>query len=195
MTAQLAIWVVEFGVPAVLVLMTLESCGLPLPSEVIMPAGGLLVAAGHAPLVMVILAGALGNVLGSLAAYWLAAWFGTGILLGAGRWAGIRPRHLAIANGWFLRHGMAAVLAGRVLPVVRGYISFPAGLARVDLPRFCILTFAGALPWCAALTWLGYTVGTHSAGIIHTLDIWVAAAAAAVLATVALWLVLRARSR
>jgi membrane protein DedA with SNARE-associated domain len=98
---------------------------------------------------------------GSLIAYGLAARFGEPLLLGPGRYIGIRRHHLELADGWFQRWGLWAVFFGRVLPVVRTYISFPAGLARVDLLRFSILTFAGALPWCAALTLAGYLLGKN----------------------------------
>lgn len=142
-----------------LVLMAVESCGIPFPSEVIMPSAGLLAATGHLNLAEAILAGAVGNLAGSLVAYGLAARFGEPLLLGPGRYIGISPHHLELADGWFQHWGLWAVLIGRVLPVVRTYISFPAGLARVQLAPFSILTFVGALPWCAALALVGYTLG------------------------------------
>src|SRR5438445_578480 len=112
-----------------------ERCGLPLPSEVIMPTAGLLAATGHMQggLIAAILAGALANLVGSLVAYVLAARFGEPLLLGPGRYVGIRRHHLEMADGWFRRWGLLAVFIGRVLPVIRTYISFPAGLARIDL--------------------------------------------------------------
>lgn len=159
MTATLTHLVETYGVWAVLVLMAVESCGIPFPSEVIMPTAGLLAATGHLNLEEAILAGAVGNLIGSLVAYGLAARFGKPLLLGPGRYIGISPHHLELADGWFQRWGLWAVLIGRVLPVVRTYISFPAGLARVKLGPFSILTFVGALPWCAALALVGYTLG------------------------------------
>jgi membrane protein DedA with SNARE-associated domain len=151
--------VATYGLAAVFVLMVAESCGFPFPSEVIMPTGGLLAATGHMNLVAAIVVGAAANLVGSLIAYGLAARFGEPILLGPGRYIGIRPHHLEMADGWFQRYGLAAVFIGRVLPVVRTYISFPAGLAGVDLTRFSALTFVGALPWCAALAITGYELG------------------------------------
>ena len=159
MTATLTHLVETYGIGAVLVLMAVESCGIPFPSEIIMPSAGLLAATGHLNLAEAILAGAVGNLAGSLVAYALAARFGEPLLLGPGRYVGISPHHLEIADGWFQRWGLWAVLIGRVLPVVRTYISFPAGLARVRLGAFSILTFVGALPWCAALALVGYTLG------------------------------------
>ncbi|MBO0687467.1 MAG: DedA family protein [Candidatus Dormibacteraeota bacterium] len=161
MTATLSHLIASYGLLAVLVLMAVESCGLPFPSEVIMPAAGVLVATGHLNFVAVVLAGAVGNLLGSLVAYGLAARFGTPLLLGPGRWVGFSPHHLEMANGWFGRYGLLAVFVGRVLPVIRTYISFPAGLARLRLGPFAALTLIGALPWCAALTAVGYVLGAN----------------------------------
>lgn len=161
MTAAVSNFIGAYGLLAVFVLMVGESCGLALPSEVIMPTSGLLAATGHMNLVAAIVAGAAANLVGSLIAYVLAARFGEPLLLGPGRYLGIRRHHLEIADGWFKRWGLLAVLIGRVLPVVRTYISFPAGLARVDLARFSILTFVGALPWCAALAIVGYELGKN----------------------------------
>jgi membrane protein DedA with SNARE-associated domain len=161
LTAAVSNFIGAYGLVAVFVLMVGESCGLPFPSEVIMPTSGLLAATGHMNLVAAIIAGAAANLVGSLIAYGLAARFGEPLLLGPGRYVGIRRHHLEIADGWFKRWGLLAVLIGRVLPVVRTYISFPAGLARVDLARFSSLTFVGALPWCAALALVGYELGKN----------------------------------
>jgi membrane protein DedA with SNARE-associated domain len=161
LTAALSNFIAGYGLLAVFVLMVGESCGLPFPSEVIMPTAGLLAAGGHMNLVAAIIAGAAANLVGSLIAYGLAARFGEPLLLGPGRYVGIRRHHLELADGWFQRWGLLAVLIGRVLPVVRTYISFPAGLARIELVRFSLLTFVGALPWCAALALVGYALGKN----------------------------------
>lgn len=161
MTATLSNLVATYGLVAVFVLMVAESCGFPFPSEVIMPTSGLLAAGGHMNLIAAILVGAAANLVGSLIAYAVAARFGEPLLLGPGRYIGIRPHHLEMADRWFQRYGMAAVLVGRVLPVIRTYISFPAGLARIAPAPFSALTFAGALPWCAALAVAGYELGRN----------------------------------
>lgn len=161
MTAAVSNFIAMYGLAAVFLLMVIESCGIPFPSEVIMPTAGLLAATGHMNLVAAIVAGAAANLVGSLIAYGLAARFGKPLLLGPGRYVGIRRHHLELAEGWFQRWGLLAVLIGRVLPAVRTYISFPAGLARVDLLRFSVLTFVGALPWCAALALVGYGLGRN----------------------------------
>ena len=161
MSQTLTTFIDNHGILAVLVLMAAESCGVPFPSEVIMPFAGYVAAAGHLSIVGAILAGAAGNLLGSLLAYWLAAQFGTALLLGPGRYIGIRRSHIELADRWFQRHGLAAVLIGRVIPVVRTYVSFPAGLAHVEPLRFSLLTFFGALPWSAGLAAAGYAVGAN----------------------------------
>ena len=182
MTASVSHFIAAYGLVAVFVLMTFESCGVPFPSEVVMPTAGVLAATGHMNLWAAILAGAIANLTGSLIAYGLAARFGEPLLLGPGRYIGIRRHHLEIADGWFRRWGLWAVFFGRVLPVIRTYISFPAGLARVDLPRFSILTFVGALPWCAALALAGYVLGQNYdrvSGPVQTVAIVIALLVAA----------------
>ena len=182
-------WVTTGGIALVFVLMAAESCGIPFPSEVIMPFAGFLAAQGHLSLPGAIVAGALGNVVGSLIAYTLAARFGRPLLLGPGRRVGISPAHLDLADHWFERHGLTAVLVGRVLPVIRTYISFPAGLAHVDPARFTLLTFAGALPWCAALAAGGYAVGANWNRISGPIELVAIVIAVVALAGVVAWLV------
>ncbi|HET9781825.1 MAG TPA: DedA family protein [Candidatus Dormibacteraeota bacterium] len=189
MTAAFTNFIASYGLVAVFVLMVCESCGLPFPSEVIMPTAGLLAATANVQggLAAVIVVGAFANLVGSLIAYGLAARFGEPLLLGPGRYLGIRRHHLELADGWFRRWGLLAVLIGRVLPVVRTYISFPAGLARVDLPKFSILTFVGALPWCAALALAGYLLGENYQRISGVVEKVAIVVALLVVAVVVAW--------
>jgi len=189
LTAAVSNFVASYGLFAVFVLMVGESCGFPFPSEVVMPTAGLLAATGHMNLVAAIIAGATANLVGSLIAYGLAARFGEPLLLGPGRYIGIRRHHLDMADGWFRRWGLLAVFVGRVLPVIRTYISFPAGLARIDLLRFSILTFGGALPWCAALALVGYTLGRNYDRISGPLEKGAIAIALLVVIAVVVWYV------
>lgn len=161
MTAAVSNLVGTYGLFAVFFFMVGESCGFPFPSEVIMPTAGILAATGRMNLVAAIVAGALANLVGSWIAYGVAASWGEPLLLGPGKYIGIRRHHLKLADRWFKRWGMVAVFVGRILPVVRTYISFPAGLARIEFIRFSVLTFVGALPWCAALTLLGFYLGKN----------------------------------
>ena len=189
MTATVSNFIAAYGLVAVFVLMVVESCGVPFPSEVIMPTAGLLAAAGHMNLVAAVVVGAAANLAGSLIAYGLAARFGEPLLFGPGRYIGIRRHHVELADGWFRRWGLLAVLAGRCLPVIRTYISFPAGLARVDLVRFSVLTFVGALPWCAALAYAGYVLGRNYDRISGPLEKAAIVIALAVAAAVVAWYV------
>ncbi len=189
MTAVVSNFIASSGLVAVFALMVGESCGFPFPSEVIMPTAGLLAATGHMNLILAIIAGAVANLVGSLIAYGVAARFGEPLLLGPGRYIGIRRHHLEIADGWFRRWGLLAVLVGRVLPVIRTYISFPAGLARIDLLRFSILTFVGALPWCAALAIVGYVLGRNYDRISGPLEKGAIAIAVLVVLAVIAWYV------
>jgi membrane protein DedA with SNARE-associated domain len=193
LTTTLSNLVATYGLAAVFLLMVAESCGFPFPSEVIMPTAGLLAATGHMNLVAAIFAGAGANLVGSLIAYGVAARFGERVLLGPGRYIGIRRHHLELADGWFQRYGLVAVLVGRVLPVVRTYISFPAGLARVELIRFSVLTFVGALPWCAALAVVGYALGKNYDRISGPVEKGALVIAALVVVVVVIWYV-RGRS-
>lgn len=186
--------IATYGLIAVVVLMAAESCGIPLPSEVIMPAAGVLAAAGHLDLVLAVVFGAVGNLCGSLLAYWLAARLGRPTLLGPGRRLGISGGRLELSERRFLRYGAAAIFLGRLLPVVRTYMSFPAGLARVRLTAFAGLTLAGALPWCAALALAGYFLGEGYGRISGPIE-KVAIVCAALLAVLLVAWFLRGRRR
>jgi membrane protein DedA with SNARE-associated domain len=154
-------WVTGGGIAAVLVLMAVNSCGIPIPSEVIMPVAGLFAATGKLSLAGVIIAGVVGNVIGATVAYTLARRFGRPLLLGPGRRVGISPSHLDLADRWFARYGLPTVFFGRMLPVVCTYISFPAGLARVRPVPFVLLTLGGAAVWCTGLALAGYEIGAN----------------------------------
>lgn len=149
------------GVLAVFLLMTAESALIPIPSEVIMPFAGALAGLGKMNLIEAILAGTLGNVLGSYIAWIIGRTGGRAIVVRLGRYVRIKEEDLHKAEVWFAKRGEAAVLIGRVLPVVRTFISLPAGVAEMKPLRFGIFTFLGALPWCAALAAIGYALGAN----------------------------------
>ncbi len=151
--------------PGVVFLMAIESAAIPFPSEIIMPlAGWILVkdrGLGEQWLLLAAFYGALGNTIGSLVAYYAGAWGGRPLLLRYGRYVLVTPRELDMADRWFQRHGELAVLVSRVLPVVRTFISVPAGVARMRVWRFTALTFVGSFPWSLGLAWGGYLLGEH----------------------------------
>ncbi|HWG65098.1 MAG TPA: DedA family protein [Streptosporangiaceae bacterium] len=163
-------FIATYGYLAIFVLMVAESACIPIPSELIMTFGGALaagaVAGTHLNLVGVIVAGVLGNVVGSYIAYAVGRWGGEPALHRWGRIIHVTDHDLDRANRWFDRYGNRAVLIGRVLPVVRTFISLPAGIARMDAVRFGIYTTIGVIPWTIALAWAGYAVGKNWNSIV-----------------------------
>jgi membrane protein DedA with SNARE-associated domain len=147
------------GYAGVVLLMAIESACIPLPSEVIMPFSGYLVYTGRFNLWLVAIAGAVGCVLGSLVAYWVGLRGGRPLIEKYGRYVLISHHDLDIADRWFAKYGEIIVFASRLLPVIRTFIAFPAGVARMNLKRFVIYTFAGSLPWCFALAYVGQKLG------------------------------------
>ena len=151
----------NLGYLGVVVLMAIESACIPLPSELIMPFAGYLVFKGQLTLWGVAFAGALGCVLGSLVAYYVGLWGGRPLVRRYGRYLLISHHDLDLADRWFARHGDITILIGRLLPVVRTFIAFPAGVARMPMAKFLIYTFVGSLIWCWALAWVGQSLGEH----------------------------------
>jgi membrane protein DedA with SNARE-associated domain len=149
------------GYGGIVLLMAVESACIPLPSEIIMPFSGYLVSRGELQLWAVALAGAVGCVLGSLIAYYLGAWGGRPLAARYGRYVLISGRDLELADHWFAHHGDITVLIGRLLPVVRTFIAFPAGVARMAMGKFLVYTFLGSLLWCWCLAWVGMRLGEH----------------------------------
>ena len=148
-----------FGYYGIFIAMALESACIPLPSEVTMPFSGFVVSEGKLTLWGITLAGALGNLFGSIIAYYVGLKGGRPFLEVYGRYILISKKDLNTADKWFLKHGERAVLIGRVLPGIRTYISLPAGIAMMDFKKFVFYTFAGSLPWCFVLGYLGVLLG------------------------------------
>ncbi len=160
MTAWLISLVGTWGLLAIFVTMTAESAGLPISSEIVVPLGGALASQGKLNLVLVIAVASLANLTGSLIAFWLTRRYGERIVLSRlGRRLGLSRGHLRLANRFFERFGLWAVFIGRLLPIVRTYISFPAGVSKIGYVRFVLATLAGAIPWNFALAYAGYKLG------------------------------------
>jgi membrane protein DedA with SNARE-associated domain len=151
----------EYGLFAVFTLMLLESTGVPIPSEAISPFAGYLVSQGKMELFSAVTAGILGNLAGSWIAYFIGFFGGRELWLRYGRYLGVRAHHLAVAEKWFDKYGEFTVFISRCLPVVRTFISFPAGTARMNFARFSFYTLLGCVPWVFALTYLGYLLGEN----------------------------------
>ena len=161
--AAVGVWcagvIAALGYPGIVMLMALESACLPLPSELVMPFAGYLVSTGQFTLAGAATAGAIGCNLGSIVGYELGRHGGRPLVARYGKYLLIGTDDLARAERFFGKHGSWAVLVGRLLPVVRTYIAFPAGVARMPLGRFHLFTFLGSWPWCYALAWIGLKLG------------------------------------
>jgi len=147
------------GYSGIVLLMAIESACIPLPSEIIMPFSGYLVSTGQMNLWLVGLAGAVGCVLGSLVAYWVGSNGGRPLIEKYGRYVLVSSHDLDLADRWFANYGEIIVFVSRLLPAIRTFIAFPAGVARMNLKRFVIYTFAGSLPWCLGLAYVGQKLG------------------------------------
>ncbi len=183
------------GYGGVVLLMGLESACIPLPSEVIMPFAGYLVSTGRFSLQAVAIAGAIGCLLGSYVAYFVGATGGRQAFERYGRFVLISPHELEVADHFFDRWGSVTVFAARLLPVIRTFIAFPAGLSRMGLWRFSIYTLLGSYPWCLALAFAGMKLGEHwrnLAPYFHRFDNVVAVL---LLVAVAVFLYARLRGR
>jgi membrane protein DedA with SNARE-associated domain len=158
-------FITSYGILAVFVLMLAESACIPVPSELIMLLGGALaagaVAGAHPNLALIIVAGVLGNVAGSYVAWAAGRYWGQAAVRRWGPRVGIREHDIDRATGWFGRHGPAAVFFGRLVPVVRTFISLPAGFAAMPAARFGVYTTLGCIPWTAGLGIAGYYLGSN----------------------------------
>jgi membrane protein DedA with SNARE-associated domain len=147
------------GYGGVAALMGIESACIPLPSEIIMPFAGYVVYLGHFNLYLAATAGAIGCNLGSAVAYWIGAKGGRPLVERYGRWVLVSQRDLERVTSFFDRYGSITVLLARLMPIVRTFIAFPAGIAKMSQVRFHIYTFVGSWPWCFALAYAGMKLG------------------------------------
>jgi membrane protein DedA with SNARE-associated domain len=151
------------GYVGIAALMGIESACIPLPSEIIMPFAGFLVypanPLGHFNLFWVATAGAIGCNLGSVVAYWIGAKGGRPLVERYGKWVLMNNHDLDRMTAFFEKYGSITVLVGRLLPVVRTFIAFPAGIAKMPQRRFHVYTFMGSWPWCYCLAYVGMKLG------------------------------------
>jgi membrane protein DedA with SNARE-associated domain len=190
----LATWIISvissMGYGGIVLLMAIESACIPLPSEIIMPFSGFLVFKGEMTLFYVALAGAIGCMVGSIPAYYLGALGGRPLVEKYGKWLLISHHDLELADRWFTQHGEITIFIGRLLPVVRTFIAFPAGVARMNMGKFMIYTFTGSYIWCWVLAYAGMKAGQNWEGLrvyFHDFHYVIAAA----FAVFAVWYVRR----
>ena len=183
---QIIIQVIDFsGYLGIILLMLISSCGIPLPSEIIMAFSGFLVADGEMNFWPVALMGVLGSLLGSWLAYYIGLKGGRPFIEKYGKFVLISKHDLNLADKWFVQYGQLIVFVGRLLPIIRTYISFPAGIAKMNFKKFSLYTFLGVLPWCVLFAWLGVKMGAHWEVIrekMHDFDLIIGAAIITVIA-------------
>jgi membrane protein DedA with SNARE-associated domain len=172
-----AIYLIQtFGYWGVFIAMTLESACIPFPSEITMPFAGFVVWQGTTNMTIlgITLVATVANLFGSLIAYFVGSIGGRPLLEKYGKYILITHSKLDLADKWFEKYGYEAVLISRLLPIIRTFISLPAGIAHMDIKKFVIYTFLGSLPWCFALGYLGFLLGPQWELIrnyFHILDI------------------------
>lgn len=158
-------WVTDFiialGYWGLAIGMAIESANVPLPSELILPFGGYLVSTGRLNFWGAVMAGTIGGTLGSVASYYLGLRGGRPLLMKYGRYIGISRSKLATADRWFANYGEATVFFTRLMPIVRTFISLPAGLTGMNFKKFVIYTFLGSLPWSVLLVYVGVKLGEN----------------------------------
>ncbi|PJA87121.1 MAG: alkaline phosphatase [Candidatus Moranbacteria bacterium CG_4_9_14_3_um_filter_42_9] len=151
----------SLGYWGVAIMMAIESAAIPLPSEIIMPFAGYLVSQGKFTLLGITLAGSIGSVVGSVLAWWVGLRGGRRFIEKYGKYVLLSRHDLDMADNFFKKYGVATVFFSRMLPVVRTFISLPAGIAKMNLSKFIIYTFLGSLPWCFFLGYIGKKLGDN----------------------------------
>jgi len=169
-------WLVDaigtMGYTGILVLMFVESTFIPLPSELVIPPAGYLIAKEQMSWAGVILSGTIGSVLGALFNYAVAVYLGRPFILRYGKYFGVSQKHFAKGEDFFMKHGNISMFIGRLILGVRHYISFPAGLCRMNMGKFCFYTALGAGIWVGILAYIGYFVGNNKERILEVSRQW-----------------------
>ncbi len=159
----------QFGYAGVFAAMLLESAGVPLPSEVIMPFAGFVAWEGKLALLGVALAGTLGCLAGALVLYGIGLYGGRPLLDRYGKYIFVRKSELDRADKWFEQYGDITVFVSRLLPVVRSFFSLPAGMTHMNLAKFSLYTTLGSFPWCLALAYVGFFLGPRWSDVRQSL--------------------------
>ncbi|MDH2907372.1 MAG: DedA family protein [Candidatus Nitrosotalea sp.] len=158
------------GYLGIFFLMLAESSLIPIPSEIIMPFSGYLASTGKLNPILIILAGSIGNLVGSLVAYVIGIKLGREFIVKYGKYVLLKKSHLEWTESYFKKYGDRSTFVSRLLPAIRTYISLPAGIAKMNLKKFSIYTFAGSIIWSTMLTYVGMTLGDQWTRIRHYSD-------------------------
>lgn len=169
-------WLVDIigslGYPGIIILMFIESTFIPLPSELVIPPAGYLISQNQMSWLGVILSGTFGSLLGALFNYAIAVYLGRPFILRYGKYFGISQKHFTKGEIFFQNHGTISTFIGRLILGVRHYISFPAGLARMHIGKFCFYTSLGAGIWVLVLAYIGYFVGNNREKVMEVSKQW-----------------------
>ncbi len=160
----------SWNYPGIFCLMVAESALIPFPSEIIMPFAGYLVSTGNFNMTYVVIAGTFGNLLGSFLIYYLSKKLGREFILKYGKYLLIKQIHLQLTEKYFKKYGDKSIFIARMLPIVRGLVSIPAGLAEMQPKKYLIYTTAGCIIWNIALTYMGIALGSNWKNILHYSD-------------------------
>lgn len=169
-------WLVDIigslGYPGIIILMFIESTFIPLPSELVIPPAGYLISQNQMSWLGVILSGTFGSLMGALFNYAIAVYLGRPFILRYGKYFGISHKHFTKGEIFFQNHGTISTFIGRLILGVRHYISFPAGLARMHMGKFCFYTSLGAGIWVLVLAYIGYFVGNNREKVMEVSKQW-----------------------
>jgi len=148
----------SWGYAGIFVMMTLESTLIPIPSEVVIPFAGFLAYMGEMNVWLIVLVSSLANLTGSIIAYYIGKYLGRGFVERYGKYVLLNLGHLELIERWFSKYGNLTVLFSRMLPLIRTYNALPAGMGKMNFPKFCLYTFIGSIPWNTALVFVGYVL-------------------------------------
>ena len=148
----------SWGYAGIFVMMTLESTLIPIPSEVVIPFAGFLAYMGEMNVWLIVLVSSLANLTGSIIAYYIGKYLGRGFVERYGKYVLLNLGHLGLIERWFSKYGNLTVLFSRMLPLIRTYNALPAGMGKMNFPKFCLYTFIGSIPWNTALVFVGYVL-------------------------------------
>lgn len=181
------------GYVGIFLLMILESALIPIPSEIIMPFSGFLVTSGKFHPIAVILAGSLGNLVGSVLTYYIGIKFGRAFIIKYGKYIFFKENHLEFTDKLFKKYGDRISFVGRLLPLIRTYVSLPAGIGKTNLVKFVFYTFAGSVIWNTMLTFAGIQLGNNWENI-DKYSIYLDIAAIFAIVVFIVWIISKRRS-
>ncbi len=185
----------QIGYPGIVGLMLLQSMGLPIPSEVVMPMGGWLASDGALDLILVIASGTLGSVIGSVIAYEIGLKGGRAAVERYGGFVLLNKDRLDSAEQWFDKFGVTAIFLSRLLPFVGAYLSFPAGMVKMKFWPFLALTALGSVVWCSALVCIGYLLGPNWNSLAGSYDLLAIMVLAACGLALGAWYLVKGRTK